>query len=345
MQATIFKGKGKIMVEERPKPAIQKSDDAVVRVLRACVCGSDLWWYRGIEEREADTTTGHEAIGIVDQVGDGVKQAKVGDLVIVPFGLGCGHCGTCQKGFYTACLTNLQFLKNGQAEYAYVPNAEGSLIVVPQGAYSEDQLKSFLTISDVMGTGYHAAVSAEVKAGDTVAVVGDGAVGLCGVLSAQMLGAKRIIVLGSTHEPRHTLAKKWGATDIITSRGKAAVDECMKLTKGVGADAVLECVGSKEATETAFAIASGGSIVGRVGLPQKDVAVDAVGTFFRNVGMRGGPAPTKTYADLLLKAVLKDEINPGEVFDYETDLENIDQAYQKMDKREAIKSYIKVSEI
>lgn len=344
MKAAIFKGKGQITVEEADKPSIKNPTDAIVRVVRACVCGSDLWWYRGIEKRQLDSQTGHEAIGVVEEVGKKVSVAKPGDFVIVPFGLGCGECHACRKGFQTACK-EVKFLANGQSEYAYVPHAQGSLIVLPKRKYSENQLKSLLTISDVMGTGYHAAVSAGVQKGMTVAVVGDGAVGLCGVLSAKLLGAKRIILLGSKHGMRHALAKKWGATDLITSRGQTAAKEVMRLTDGAGADAVLECVGSKEACETAFAIASGGSIVGRVGLPQEDVAFDVVGTFFRNVGVRGGPAPTKAYADMLVAEVMNGSINPGEVFDYETDLGHIADAYRKMDTREAIKSYIKVSDI
>ena len=344
MKAAIFKKPGVIAVEDIDKPTIQNPTDAVVRVVRACVCGSDLWWYRGIESQAADSQVGHEAIGVVDQIGDGVTAAKVGDLVIIPFGLGCGECPNCKKGLQTACVKQA-FLGTGQSEYAYVPNAQGSLVVVPEGDYTDEQLASFLTISDVLGTGYHAMVSAEVKAGDTVAVVGDGAVGLSAVLSAKMLGAARIIVLGSTHESRHKLARKWGATDIITVRGDAAVAELQKLTDGIGADAVLECVGSKDAVNTAFAITRGGGIVGRVGLPQKDVALDVIGTFFRNVGMRGGPAPTKAYAEELLKMVIDGTINPGEVFDFTTDLEHIDDAYKEMDERRTIKSLIKVSEI
>lgn len=344
MKAAIFKKPGVIAVEEIDKPTIQASTDAVVRVMRACVCGSDLWWYRGIETQATNSQVGHEAIGVVDKIGDGVTTAKIGDLVIIPFGLGCGECPNCKKGFQTACVKQA-FLGTGQSEYAYVPNAQGSLVVVPKGNYTDEQLASFLTISDVLGTGYHAAVSAEVKAGDTVAVVGDGAVGLSAVLSAKMLGAERIIMLGSTHESRHRLARKWGATDIISVRGEAAVAELKKLTNGIGADAVLECVGSKDATDTAFAITRGGGIVGRVGLPQKDATIDVIGTFFRNVGMRGGPAPTKAYAADLLDAVLKGEINPGEVFDFTTDLDHIADAYAAMDERRAIKSIIKVSEV
>lgn len=204
-------------------------------------------------------------------------------------------------------------------------------------------LASLLALSDVMSTGYHAAVSAGVKTGDTVAVVGDGAVGLCGVLSARLLGAGRIIVLASTHENRHALAREWGATEVITVRGDEAVAALQELTDGYGADAVLECVGTKESTETAFAVAKAGAIVGRVGVPH-DAAVDAEGTFYRNVGMRGGPAPARAYQPELMRAVLNGSINPGAVFDLSTDLEHVTDAYAAMDERRAIKALIKVSE-
>jgi alcohol dehydrogenase len=275
---------------------------------------------------------------------------KQGDFVVSPFAYSDNTCPHCQAGFQTACTHGGFFGgglpgDGGQAEFVRVPQADGTLVTVPNvESLSEDTMASLLALTDVMGTGYHAAVSAGVKDGDTVAVVGDGAVGLSGVLSAKMLGAKRIIVLGSTHENRHELARKWGATDIITERGEDAVKALMELTNNVGADAVLECVGTKDANETAFAIARPGAIVGRVGVPH-EVQISAEGTFFRNVGMRGGPAPVRQYIPDLLDAVLKGEINPGEVFDLKTDLDDIAEAYDAMDERRAIKSLIKVSEL
>src|ERR1700712_4807448 len=325
MKATIFKGKGRILVEDRPQPTIQKPTDAVVRVVLACVCGSDLWFYRGISEVDHGTV-GHEFIGVIDEVGTDVKDLSVGDFVIAPFSFSDGTCRNCQAGFQTACIHGGFFGQGGhddggQSEFVRVPYADGTLLKVPGSDFSDEMMASLLALTDVMATGYHAAVSAGVKAGDTVAVVGDGAVGL----SARMLGASRIIVLGSTTESRHTLAREWGATDIITDRGDAAVKQLKDLTDGYGADAVLECVGTKESTETAFAIAKPGAIVGRVGVPH-DAQVDAEGTFYRNVGMRGGPAPARHYQPELLKAVLNGEINPGKVFDLTTDLADIAEA-------------------
>ena len=348
MKTAIFKEKGNITIEERPKPEINNPTDVVARVVLSCVCGSDLWYYRGLAEH-TEGPIGHEFIGVVEEVGSEVKNFKKGDFVITPFAFSDGTCPHCQAGFQTAC-TSGGFFGLGdegqgcQAEYVRVPQADGTLVKVPGEDFSDEVLASLLTLSDVMGTGYHSAISARVKEGQTVAVVGDGAVGLCGVLSAKILGAKRIILLASTHKNRHALAREFGATDIIEKRGEQAIGEVMKLTGGVGVDAVLECVGTKDANDTCFAIARPGAIVGRVGLPH-EVQIDAVGTFFRNVGMHGGPAPARAYLPKLLDAVLKGEINPGKVFDFKTDLEHIQEAYDAMDERRAIKSLIKVSKL
>lgn len=348
MKAAIFKGKGKILIEERPKPTIKKSTDAVVRVVLSCVCGSDLWYYRGLSVHEMGPI-GHEFIGVVEEVGIDVKDIKKGDFVISPFAISDGTCPHCKAGFQTAC-SNGSFFGGGeegmgcQAEFVRVPQADGTLVVVTRSDFSDETLASLLTLSDVMGTGYHAAVSAQVKEGDTVAIVGDGAVGLSGVLSAKLLGAKRIIMLGSPHKNRQELAKEFGATDVITVRGDDAVKEVMKLTNNIGADAILECVGTKQANETCFAIARPGAIVGRVGIPH-EVEIDATDTFFRNVGLHGGPAPTRAYIETLLDAVFNNKINPGKVFDLKTDLDHIQEAYAAMDERRAIKVLLKVSDL
>jgi len=294
-----------------------------VRVVLACVCGSDLWFYRGISDLPHGGV-GHEFIGVVDEIGTDVSGLQVGDFVISPFSFSDGTCRNCQHGFHTACVHGGFFGQGGdgdggQAEYVRVPQASGTLVKVPGSDFTDETMASLLALTDVMATGYHAAVSADVQAGMTVAVVGDGAVGLSGVLASKLLGADRIIVLGSTHEDRHNLAREWGATDIIQVRGDEAVEQLKKLTDGFGADAVLECVGTKDAAETAFAIAAAGAIVGRVGVPH-DVELDAQGTFYRNVGMRGGPAPARHYQPELLKQVLDGSINPGKVFDLTTDL-------------------------
>ncbi|HWU31355.1 MAG TPA: zinc-dependent alcohol dehydrogenase family protein [Marmoricola sp.] len=347
MKAAIFRGVGNVAVEELDKPVLIEPTDAIVRVVLACVCGSDLWWYRGISEH-AHGSVGHEFIGVVDEIGGKVADLAVGDFVISPFSFSDGTCKNCESGFHTVCVHGGFFGQGtgddgGQAEFIRVPQADGTLVKVPGADHSDEVMASLLALTDVMSTGYHAAISAGVTEGQTVAVVGDGAVGLSGVLSAQMLGAKRIIVLASTHEDRHRLAREWGATDVITVRGRDAVKELRELTDGYGADAVLECVGSAESTDTAFAIARPGAIVGRVGVPH-DAEVDAVGTFYRNVGMRGGPAPARAYQPQLLQAVLEGTINPGKVFDFETDLDHIADAYAAMDDRRAIKSLIRVSE-
>jgi len=344
MKAAIFKKAGVMAVEDREMPTIQKPTDAIVRIVRTCVCGSDLWWYRGIDQERmaADSQVGHEGIGVIEEVGSDVTDFKKGDFVIIPFGLSCGVCANCRAGRFTNCVQS-QWLTSGQSEYAYVQNANGSFDKIPDGDYTEEQLASILTLSDVMGTGYHAAISAQVKPGDTVAVVGDGAVGLCGVIAAKMLGAKRIVAM-SRHEDRQVLAKEFGATDIIAERGEEGVTKAKALTEeGVGFDAVLECVGSDLSMQTAIQLARPGAIVGTVGVPH-GVNIPFPTIFFGSIGVQGGPAPSHAYADILLRAVLDGEINPGKVFNFTTDLDHIAEAYEKMDKREAIKSYVKVSE-
>jgi alcohol dehydrogenase len=348
MKAAIFKGKGSIAVEERPKPPVSEPTDAIVRVVLACVCGSDLWFYRGISDLPHGGV-GHEFIGVVDEIGSEVSDLQVGDFVISPFSFSDGTCRNCQHGFHTACVHGGFFGQGGdgdggQAEYVRVPQADGTLVKVPGSDFSDETMASLLALTDVMATGYHAAVSADVKDGMTVAVVGDGAVGLSGVLACKLLGAERIIVLGSTHEDRHALAREWGATEIIQVRGDEAVEALQNLTNGFGADAVLECVGTTDSVETAFAIAAAGAIVGRVGVPH-DVELDAAGTFYRNVGMRGGPAPARAYQPELLKQVLEGSINPGKVFDLTVDLDDIAEGYAAMDERRAIKALVKVSEL
>jgi alcohol dehydrogenase len=348
MKAAIFKGTGSIAVDEVPAPTIVEQTDAVVRVVRACVCGSDLWFYRGVSDH-VHGPVGHEFIGVIDQIGTDVTELAVGDFVIAPFSFSDGTCRSCESGFHTACIHGGFFGQGedgdgGQAEFVRVPHADGTLVSVPGRDFSEETMASLLALSDVMGTGYHAAMSAGVREGQTVVVVGDGAVGLSGVLSARMLGAGRIIVLGSTHEDRHALAREWGATEVVTVRGDDAIKAVLDLTDGYGADAVLECVGTQDSTDTAFAVARAGAIVGRVGVPH-DAPVDAVDTFYRNVGMRGGPAPARAYLPELLEAVLSGTIEPGKVFDFSTDLDHVADAYAAMDERRAIKALVRVSEL
>jgi threonine dehydrogenase-like Zn-dependent dehydrogenase len=346
MKAAIFKGKGKVDIGIRPDPSIHETTDAIVRVVMGCVCGSDLWYYRGISPHKIGSI-GHEFIGVVEKVGSGVKGLKEDDLVIAPFTFSDGTCANCRAGFTSQCINGGSFgsgvTDGGQGEFVRVPYAGTTLVKVPGTDHSEDTLASFLSLSDVICTGYHAAVSAGVKKGDTVAVVGDGAVGLGGVLSAKLLGAKRIIAL-SRNPARQKLAKEFGATDIVEERGDKAIKAVMKLTDNVGADAALECVGTDQAIATAAGVARPGAIIGAVGVPlYENFAYKDI--FWKNVGIRGGVAPARTYIPKLLKEVLKGNINPGRVFDFRTDLDNVAEAYARMDDRRAVKSLLRVSDI
>jgi threonine dehydrogenase-like Zn-dependent dehydrogenase len=347
MKAAIFKGKGTIEVGERPDPTIKEPTDAIVRVVLACVCGSDLWYYRGETDFPVGGPIGHEFIGVVEQVGDAVRHIAKGDFIISPFAYSDGTCPNCQVGMTTACINGGFFPvgngDGGQGEFVRVPLADGTLVKIPGSNYSDEIMKSLLTLSDVMGTGHHAAVSAEVEPGDTVAVVGDGAVGLCAMLAAKRSGAARIIAM-SRHPARQQLAREFGATDIVEQRGEAAVEAVKRLTDGIGVDAALECVGTNEAMQTALAIARPGSIVGYVGVPH-GVEMPVPTLFYRNIGAHGGPAPTRAYIPELMEDVLAGRINPGRVFDFTTDLDGIAEAYAAMDERRAIKSLVRVGTV
>lgn len=346
MKATAFIEPGKVEIQNIDKPKIEQSTDAIIRIVRACVCGSDLWFYLGIQKMPKNSRVGHEAIGFVEAVGSDVTNVKTGDFVIVPFTHGCGHCAACLAGFDGDCMNVPENINNGyQAEYLRYVNADWALVKIPGDpkSYSDDQLNSLLTLADVMATGYHAAATAEVKEGDTVVVMGDGAVGLCGVFAAKLRGAKRIIAM-SRHEDRQKLAKEFGATDIIAERGDDAVKRVMELTDG-GADAVLECVGNEQSVDTAVKVGRPGAVIGRVGIPQTP-EMNTNNLFFRNTGLRGGIAAVTTHdRATLLDAVLSGKINPGKVFTKSFDLDHIQDAYEAMDQRTAIKSLLKVSEI
>ena len=327
---------------DRPDPAIAEPTDALVRVVLACVCGSDLWYYRGDSEFEPGPI-GHEFMGVVEDVGSDVGEIKKGDYVIAPFAFSDGTCAHCHHGVTSACAAGGFFPANGdggQGEAVRVPFADGTLVAVPGSGHSDEMKRSLLTLSDVMATGHHAAVCAGVKAGGTVAVVGDGAVGLCGVLAARRLGAERIIAL-SRHAPRQELAREFGATDIVEGRGDDALAAVLEITDGVGADATLECVGTGQAMETAFAIARPGSMVGYVGVPH-GVELPLAEMFRRNKGLLGGSAPVRAYLPELLEDVLDGDLDPGRVFDFETELDDIAEAYAAMDERRAIKALVRV---
>ena len=345
MRAAIFNGPKDITVGDRPDPAIQEPTDAIVRVVLACVCGSDLWYYRG-ESEHAIGSIGHEFIGVVDAIGPAVSGIAPGDLVIAPFIFSDMSCPHCLNGSTISCVGGGNFgdgtIDGGQGEAVRVPLAGSTLVKVPGSGHSDDMLKSLLTLSDVMSTGHHAAVSAGVKKGDTVAVVGDGAVGLSAVLAAKRLGAERIIAL-SRHTDRQGVARQFGATDIVEARGKEATEAVLELTGGTGVDAALECVGTQQSIETAAAIARPGSTIGIVGVPHGDVPFNQ--TFFRNIGWRGGPAPARIYIPALLDDVIEGRINPGLVLDYETDLDQVADAYAAMDERRAIKSLIRLGSL
>src|SRR5215472_13902607 len=336
MRAAIFKGPGAVEAGQRPDPVLQGPTDAVVRVVLGCVCGSDLWYYRG-ESPHAAGSIGHEFIGVVEQAGTDVHGIRPGDLVVAPFIYSDMSCPHCLNGSTISCPAGGNFgngeIDGGQGEAVRVPLAGSTLVPVPGSGHPDAVLRSLLALSDVMSTGHHAAAAAGVKKGDTVAVVGDGAVGLCAVLAARRLGAERIIAL-SRHTDRQKLALAFGATDIVDQRGDPAAQAVLDLTGGIGADAALECVGTAQSIATAGAIARPGSTVGIVGVPHGELPF--TGTFFRNVGWKGGPAPARIYIPDLLADVLSGSINPGLVFDYETGLDHVADAYKAMDQRRAV---------
>lgn len=345
MKTTVFVKAGQVAVQEAEKPQLIEADDAIIRVVRTCVCGSDLWGYRGDDKKaEGSANSGHEIIGIIEEVGSAINTVKKGDFVIAPFTHGCGHCAACRAGFEGGCQGHspaTNFSNGYQAEYVRYIHADWSLIKVPgqPSDYSEGMIASLLALADVMPTGYHAARVANVQRGDTVAVVGDGAVGLCAVIAAKMRGAKRIIIM-SRHEDRQQLALEFGATDVVAERGEEGVKKVLELTNGDGVDAALECVGTQLSTETAIQIARPGAVVGRVGVPHTH-DINPSDYFMRNTILAGGPASVTTYDKaVLLKAVLDGEINPGKVFTKSYKLDDIDQAYKDMEARKTIKSMI-----
>ncbi len=343
MRATLMYAAGDVRVEDVPDPSIVDPTDAIMRVTSACICGSDLWPYADLERSETGRAMGHEAIGLVEDVGADVRKIKPGDLVVMPFAFSDGTCAFCNEGLQTACVHGGFFDGYGtsaaQAEAVRVPYADGTLYVLPVGE-DDALMPSLLTLSDVLGTGHHAAVVAGVKPGDSVAVVGDGAVGLCGVIAAKRLGAEQIIVMGR-HEDRLALAREFGATDAVTERGDEAVERVRELTGGLGAHAVLECVGTGQATETSVAIARPGGGVGRVGVPHYPAVPLAQPMFFKNVKVGGGAAPVRAYIDELLPDILDGTIEPGRVFDRTVALDGVPDGDRAMAERESIKVLVK----
>ena len=339
MRATVMHGAGDVRIESVPDARLIEPTDALVRVTRACICGSDLWPYNQMEHSEGGQRMGHEFIGIVEDVGAEVRTVKPGDLVVAPFAWSDGTCDFCREGLHTSCLHGGWWARNGidggQGEAVRVPQADGTLVVLPV-APDDALMRSLLTLSDVMGTGHHAALAAKVGPGKTAAVVGDGAVGLCGVIAAKRLGAEQIIVLGR-HPDRIALAQQFGASDIVSERGDEAVERVRELTNGFGAHSVLECVGHDLSMTTALGIARPGGAVGRVGVPQHQQIPTTVKTFFDNVSIGGGPAPARAYIEELLPDVLEGRIEPGHVLDRVTNLDGVPDGYRAMNDREAIK--------
>lgn len=335
MRATLMYGAGDVRVENAPDPKIDWPTDAVVRVVRACVCGSDLHPYHDLPASQTGTTMGHEFLGVVEETGTDVRTVVRGDLVVASFSYQDNTCPICRDGVQTACPHG-GFFATAQAEAVRVPQADGTLVKLPVGEDSA-LLPSLLTLADVYGTGYHAAKLARVTAGDTVTVIGDGAVGLLAVLSAKQLGAEQIILMGR-HTVRTDLGREFGATDVVAKRGEDGIAEVRDLTGGLGSHKVLEAVGYRNAYDQAVGVVRPGGTISRVGVPQYEEAPVGFGSLFgRNITLNGGPAPVRAYIQELLPAVLDGAVNPGRVFDRTIDLDQIADGYRAMNDRTALK--------
>ena len=336
MRAVIMEAPGQISVSDREDPQIIDPTDAIVRVTAACICGSDLWPYRGVEPAD-HLLMGHEYVGIVEEVGEEVSTVKPGDFVVGSFIISDGTCEICRAGYPSKCV-NAEFVHGGigtQAERARIPYADGTLVATP-GQPDEDLIPSLLAASDVLGTGWFAADAAQAGPGKTVAVVGDGAVGLMGVLAAQRMGAERIIAM-SRHADRQALARQFGATDIVEERGEAGVAKIKELTGGLGAHSVIEAVGTQESFMQAIHSTRGGGHIGFVGVAHEGVELPMGEVFFAEVHLHGGPAPVRRYLPELIDLIWKREIDPGKVFDLTLPLERAAEGYQAMDDRRATK--------
>lgn len=339
MRGTLIYAPGDIRSEEQPDPVIKKPTDAVIKLSATCVCGSDLWAYRGLQDVNGPSPMGHEYVGIVEEVGSAVTSIRKGQFVIGSFFASDNTCEICKAGFQTAC-PNVEFACAGgaQAEYLRVPQADGTLVALDE-LPDADMVPSLLALSDVMGTGWYAAWAAGVGPGTTVAVVGDGAVGLSGILAARQMGAERIIAM-SRHADRQKIASEFGATDIVTERGEEGVERIKDLTGGLGAHAVLECVGTQESMLQAIRAARGGGAVGFVGVPH-GVTLSGDDLFRSHVRLLGGPAPVRQFLPELIDLTLHGVIDPGRVFDLELPLSEVAEGYKAMDERRAIKSLLR----
>src|SRR6266481_4034725 len=326
MRGAVLYAPGDVRFEERDDPRIIKPTDAIIRMSATCVCGSDLWPYRGVNPTARPTPMGHEYCGIVEDVGSAVRGVKPGQFVIGSFFASDNSCPICKAGYQSSCQ-HAEFVGGAQAPVLRVPLADGTLVATP-GVPSKDMIPSLLSTSDVFGTGWFAAEAANVKPGMTVAVVGDGAVGLLGVLSAKQMGAERIIAM-SRHEARQKLAREFGATDIVTERGDEGVARIKDLTDGIGADAVLECVGTQESMKQAIGSARKGGYVSYVGVPH-GVQLEGQELFFAHVHLHGGPAPVRRFLPKLIDLVLNDKVDPGKVFDLALPLDQVAEGYRAM---------------
>ena len=333
MRGAVLYGPHDVRFEDRETPDIIEPTDAIIRIAATCVCGSDLWPYRGLQPLNGPTPMGHEYCGVVEEVGRAVRRIKPGQFVVGSFATSDNTCPHCNFGYQSSCVKR-EFISRAQAPFLRLPQADGTLVPTP-GVPSPEQLASILTTSDVLGTGWFAADAANVKPGTTVAVVGDGAVGLLGILSARQMGAERIIAM-SRHESRQKLALEFGATDIVTQRGDAGVAEIMDMTDGIGADSVLECVGTQQSMLQAIHAARPGGYVSYVGVPH-GVELNGEELFFAHVHLHGGPAPVRKYLPKLIDLVMSGAITPGKVFDLTLPLEKVADAYRAMDERRAIK--------
>jgi len=337
MKGTVLYGARDVRFEERTSPKIIKPTDAIIRIAATSVCGSDLWPYRGINTVTEPTPMGHEYCGIIEEIGSEVKSVKPGQFVIGSFFVSDNTCPHCQAGYQSSCQ-HRELVGGAQAPLLRVPLADGTLVATPD-VPSDDMVPSLLTLSDVMGTGWFAADAAAVKPGKTVVVVGDGAVGLLGVLSAKHLGAGRIIAM-SRHESRQKLAREFGATDIVTERGNEGAERIKEMTRGIGADSVLECVGTQESMMQAIHSTRPGGFIGYVGVPH-GVELDGQELFFAHVRLHGGPAPVRRYLPELIDLVWNGKINPGKVFDLSLPLDQVAEGYRAMDERRAIKTLLR----
>ncbi|MGW4436195.1 zinc-dependent alcohol dehydrogenase family protein [Streptomyces sp. NPDC004596] len=336
MRGAVIHAPGDVRFETLDDPKILQPTDAVIRTAVTCVCGSDLWPWRGLDATDEAHPMGHEYVGFVEEVGSGVTAVRPGQFVVGSFATSDNTCANCRNGFQSNCL-NREFMSTCQAEYVRIPNAQGTLVATDE-VPGEEFWPGLLAVSDVMGTGWWAAEAAEVRPGSTAVVVGDGAVGLCAVIAAKEMGAGRIIAM-SRHESRQKLAREFGATDIVTERGDEGVARIKEMTGGIGADSVLECVGTAQAMQQALRSARPGGSVGFVGVPH-EVAVDGQELFFSHVGLRGGPAPVRRYLPDLIGRVLSGRIDPGRVFDLTLPLEQVAEGYRAMDERRAIKALL-----